>query len=86
MRDELLNETLFHGLAHAGAAIAEWVADYNTEWPHAALGYQTPASFAEQLINATDRRAAPSTSSTQRSVAQPAPRGVSTKRTLAPPG
>ena len=86
MRDELLNETLFHGLAQARAAIAEWVADYNTERPHSALGYQTPASFAEQLITATDRHAAPPTSSAQRSVAQPAPRGVSTQRTLVPPG
>ena len=86
MRDELLNETLFHGLAHARAAIAEWVADYNTERPHSALGYQTPASFAEHLITATDRRAAPPTSSAQRSVAQPAPGGVSTERALVPPG
>lgn len=86
MRDELLNETLFHGLAHARAAIAEWVADYNTERPHSALGYKTPASFAEQLITATDRRAAPPTSAAQRSVAHPAPRGVSTERTLVPPG
>lgn len=81
MRDELLNETLFHGLAHARAAIAEWVADYNIERPHSALGYLTPASFAEQLTTTIDRRAAPPTSSAQRSVAQPAPRSVSTERT-----
>jgi transposase InsO family protein len=29
MRDELLNETLFFGLAHARTTIAEWADDYN---------------------------------------------------------
>lgn len=29
MRDELLNETLFHGLAHARAVLARWREDYN---------------------------------------------------------
>ena len=29
MRDELLNETLFHGLEHARAVIREWAEDYN---------------------------------------------------------
>ena len=46
MRDELLNESLFQGLGHARSAIATWVADYNTERPHSALGYRTPAAFA----------------------------------------
>lgn len=49
MRDELLNETLFHGLDHARAAIREWVEDYNTGRPHSALGYTTPAAFAAGL-------------------------------------
>jgi transposase InsO family protein len=86
MRDELLNETLFHGLAHARAVIGEWVEDYNTERPHSALGYQTPAAFASQLTTATDRHAAPPTSFAQRSVAPPAPDGVSTERTPVPAG
>jgi putative transposase len=30
MRDELLNETLFFGLDHARAKIADWVDDYNS--------------------------------------------------------
>jgi putative transposase len=34
MRDELLNETLFHGLDHARCVIGEWIADYNTERGH----------------------------------------------------
>jgi hypothetical protein len=31
MRDELLNETLFFGLDHAGAKIANWVGDYHSQ-------------------------------------------------------
>jgi len=46
MRDEFLNETLFRNLAHARDLITAWVTDYNTERPHSALGYQTPAGFA----------------------------------------
>ena len=51
MRDELLNETLFHGLAHARIKIAEWVDDFNTQRSHSALSYQTPAAFAEALTD-----------------------------------
>jgi putative transposase len=49
MRDELLNESLFFGLAHARAAVAEWMMDYNTERPHSSLGYATPAAYARTL-------------------------------------
>lgn len=49
MRDELLNETLFHDIAHARAAIAAWVEDYNAGRPHSSLGYATPAAFAAQF-------------------------------------
>jgi len=49
MRDELLNESLFFGMAHARAAIAEWVEDYNEARPHSSLTYQTPAAFAAEL-------------------------------------
>ena len=48
MRDELLNETMFRRPVHARAVIADWVTDYNTQRPHSALGYQTPAEFALQ--------------------------------------
>ncbi len=41
MRDELLNETLFFGLDHARAKIADWVGDYNGQRPHSSLGYLT---------------------------------------------
>jgi putative transposase len=50
MRDELLNETLFFGLGHARDEIAAWIADYNTERPHSALGYLAPAEFAATLV------------------------------------
>lgn len=86
MRDELLNETLFHGLAHARAVIAEWVEDYNTERPHSALGYEAPAAFARQLTTATGRPAEPYEGSAERPVALPAPQGVSIQRTQVPAG
>ena len=86
MRDELLNETLFQGLYHARAAIAEWVEDFNAERPHSALGYQTPAAFAKHLTTASDRSAARFEGSAQRSLAPPAPDGVATHRTPVPTG
>ena len=49
MRDELLNETPFLGLAHARSLITEWVTDYNEVWPHSSRGYITPAAFAAGL-------------------------------------
>ncbi len=86
MRDELLNETLFRDLDHARAVVANWAADYNTERPHSALGYQTPAAYAERLTTATDRNAALCQGYAQRSVAPSTPNGVSTKRTPVPVG
>ena len=55
MRDEFLNETLFRNLAHARDQIDAWVTDYNTTRPHSSLGYQTPAIFALNMINAIAR-------------------------------
>ena len=55
MRDELLNETLFFGLGHARAATARWVADYNLQRPHSAIGYMTPAAYAAKLAAMGDR-------------------------------
>lgn len=82
MRDELLNETLFLGLAHAREKIAAWGADYNTSRPHSALGYLTPAAYAAHISTATGHRAAQPDSSARRPVAPSAPNGVSTKGTL----
>lgn len=81
MRDELLNESLFLGLADARLAIQSWVADYNDSRPHSSLEYRTPAAFAAQL-NASGPRAPLLDGSALRSVAQPAPKGVSTAEAL----
>lgn len=43
---------------HARDLISAWVTDYNTTWPHAAVGYQTPAGFDLHLTTATARPAA----------------------------
>lgn len=76
MRDEFLNETLFRNLAHARDRIYAWVRDYNTTRPHSSLGYQTPAGFALNMINAIARPAARDESSARRAIAQPTPEGV----------
>jgi putative transposase len=55
MRDELLNEMLFFDLADARTKIAAWVADYNEQRPHSALGYQTPAAYAAKLTATDDQ-------------------------------
>lgn len=86
MRDELLNETMFRSPVHARVVIANWVIDYNTQRPHSALGYQTPAAFALHLITATAHHAAPDDSSARRAIAQPAPNGVNDERTLVAAG
>ncbi|MDP2062953.1 MAG: transposase, partial [Phaeovulum sp.] len=80
MRDEFLNETLFHNIAHARDLIAAWTTDYNTQRPHSALGYQTPAGFALHLTTAIARPAAQLESSARRAIAQPAPTGVNDHR------
>uniref|UniRef100_UPI001CFE0B4A integrase core domain-containing protein n=1 Tax=Acuticoccus sediminis TaxID=2184697 RepID=UPI001CFE0B4A len=77
MRDELLNESLFFGLDHARNAISEWVSDYNTERPHSALGYATPAQFAT-TITAIGTDAPPDESSAAAPIAHAEPNGAST--------
>ena len=76
MRDELLNETMFRNLAHTRAVIAAWAADYNTERPHSALDYRTPAEYARTLNHAIAHPAARDESSARRAIARPAPIGV----------
>ena len=55
MRDELLNESLFLGLDHARKKLRTWVEDYNTQRPHSAIEYQTPAAYAAKLTATFDR-------------------------------
>lgn len=59
MRDEMPNETLFFGIDHAREVVARWTHGYNTERPHSALGYRTPAACAAQLTAMGDQLRAP---------------------------
>jgi putative transposase len=59
MREELLNESLFMGLDHARARIANWIADYNQRRPHSSLGYMTSAAYAADLAATGDRQRNP---------------------------
>lgn len=80
MRDELLNESLFFGLDHARDAIAEWVDHYNTQRPHSALNYATPAEFAT-TITAIGADPLPDENAAAAPIAQAAPTGASTAET-----
>ena len=55
LRDELLNETLFHSLPHTRAVLEAWRADYNTNRPHSRLGWLSPATYAADLRSAALR-------------------------------
>ncbi|MGY4431194.1 transposase InsO family protein [Bradyrhizobium sp. F1.13.1] len=55
MRDQLLNESLFFGLDHARAKIADWSATTTANGPHSSLGYLTPAAYAAYLTATCDR-------------------------------
>ncbi len=47
LRDECLNEELFWSRAEAQVVVDWWRRVYNTERPHRALHFQTPAEVAE---------------------------------------
>jgi len=48
-RDECLDLHWFGSLAHARAIIQAWKEDYNTQRPHSALRWRTPAAFAQSV-------------------------------------
>lgn len=52
LRDECLNEHWFLGLGDARRLVEAWRQDYNHKRPHSALGYQTPAEFAQGAVTA----------------------------------
>jgi putative transposase len=52
LRDECLNEHWFLSLGDARLIVEGWRQDYNAERPHSALGYQTPAEFAQGTATA----------------------------------
>jgi putative transposase len=54
MAAELLNETLFHSLAHARAVLQAWRCDYNEQRPHSKLDWLTPSAFASTLFPRRD--------------------------------
>ncbi len=81
MRDELLNEILFHSLDHARQIIGTWACDSNTARPHSSLGYQTPAAYAASLT-ATGTRLRNPDQLRRSPLAHTAPKGVSTAETL----
>jgi transposase InsO family protein len=86
MRDELLNETLFHSLDHARSIIAGWAKDYNTARPHSALHYWTPAAYAAAIQSARGPDAACLDSSAPGPLANTTPDGVSNRQTLVASG
>lgn len=58
LRDELLNETLFHSLGHVRTVLAAWRRDFNEVRPHSSIGYMTPTEYARALSGDNARRAA----------------------------
>jgi putative transposase len=46
LREECLNGEIFYSLKEAQIVIEKWRVEYNTKWPHSALGYRPPAPAA----------------------------------------
>ena len=46
LRDEFLNQEVFHHVDHARALVRLYVRKYNSERPHSRLGYRPPLDFA----------------------------------------
>jgi len=87
LRDELLNETLFASLAHARAALAEWMADYNDFRPHSAIGNMPPSIYAKLSDPARQRDGSLRfRGSAPHPVASPSQHGSNDVRALTSPG
>ena len=82
LRDELLNETLFHSLAHAQATLEAWRRDYNEQRPHSKLGWMTPGDYAFALSGEIGRHAAQYGNYAHRPIATPSQQGSDQSRTL----
>ena len=52
LRDECLNESVFHNIHHAMGVIESWRQHYNQERPHSSLGYLTSDEYRQQLEQA----------------------------------
>jgi IS30 family transposase len=46
LRNELLNQEVFHHVDHARALVRLYLGKYNTERPHSRLNYRPPLEFA----------------------------------------
>lgn len=88
LRNELLNETLFHSLGHAREMLALWKTDYNMVRPYSAIGNLPPAIYAKLNAAAMQRDGASEHygGSTPRPVASPSRSGSNHQRTLLPAG
>jgi len=51
LRDEYLNGQLFDSLLEAKVLLEDWRIDYNSNRPHSAHSWRTPAAFAEDWHN-----------------------------------
>lgn len=60
--------------------IVTWITDCNTERPHSALSYQTPAGFALHLTTAIARPSARDENSARWAISRPAPKGLNCHR------
>lgn len=61
LRRECLNQELFHGILDARTKTGLWRRRYNTQRPHSALGYRTPAEFRDGVRVPLLERGQPST-------------------------
>jgi len=59
LRDECLNEHVFHSLAQARGIVEAWRIDYNTVRPHSSLGGLAPSVFANRPSTAGQIEAGP---------------------------
>jgi putative transposase len=86
LRDELLNEMLFHSLGHARAVLEDWRRDYNEQRPHSKLGWMTPRAFADALHGNGAGGAALGQGSAPPALAKPPSEGSDQCRTLVTAG
>jgi putative transposase len=89
LRDEFLNEYLFHNLAEVRRRIEAWREDYNTVRPHGRLGALPPAEFAKRHsvpVMQRDGTLRACGGSAPHPVAPPQPTGSDGERTLTAPG
>jgi putative transposase len=83
-RDEVLDLELFDTVTEAKVILADWVASYNTEHPHSALGMLPPARFAAQWREENGGGPTPPSSRPTGSLGEASPRGATVPATTNP--